>query len=80
MVSSCAIGFALLCITLPIFLCSSKIQCCRGIDNNDPGVRHRINLDDCGNSNSYDVNNGEILRDEEHVEQKYKIIRINSCP
>ena len=39
----------------------------------------------CGNSNSYEIKCGEILREEENVEQKhveqiYKIVRINSCP
>ena len=33
-----------------------------------------------GNSNSYEIKSGDILREEENVEQKYKIVRINSCP
>ena len=38
-----------------------------------------------GNSNSHEIKSGEILREEDnaeqkHVEQKYKIVRINSCP
>ena len=80
MVSCCAIGFVLLCITLPIFLCSYKLQCCRGDNNNDSSIRYRRNADDCGSYNSYEIKKEEILREEEHVEQKYKIIRINSCP
>lgn len=84
-VSCCAIGFALLCITLPIFLCSNELQCCRGNDNNDSGIRLRRNFNDCGIRYSSEIKSEEILREEEHVEQKheeqkYKMTRINSCP
>ena len=80
MVSCCAIGFVLLCTTLPIFLCSYKLQCCKGNDNNDSGIRYRRNADDYGSCNSYEIKKDEISGEEEHVKQKYKIIRINSCP
>ena len=78
--SCCVIGFVVLCTTLPCFLFSSKMKCCRGNYNNESRITVRsTNADEEGISNSYEMEN---LSDRNNLQQQQKrhIYRNNSCP
>ena len=80
LMSCCVIGFVVLCTTLPCFLFSSKIKCCRGNYYNDSRISCRSrNADEYEISNSYEmVNENDGNNDQQ--QQKRHIYRNNSCP